>query len=144
MLFRLPRDVAVRVGGLGVQVFNVGRYAYVGSAMSGLEPRVRRHLNASGAKRWHIDYLMGHSVERRALLFISDEDLECYLARVVRNLPGTTEPMRGFGSSDCACRTHLFRLGRRGYRTLADLDVPHALAAPDGSLRILCDGVVRN
>jgi Uri superfamily endonuclease len=85
-------------------------YAYVGSAMNGLEARTRRHLEGRGRKRWHIDYLMELAEDKEALLFPSDVDIECDLAARLRSLPGASEPLAGFGSSDCHCRSHLFRL----------------------------------
>ncbi|MDW5562601.1 MAG: GIY-YIG nuclease family protein [Methanomassiliicoccus sp.] len=90
-----------------------GRYAYVGSARNGLEARTGRHLEGTGKKRWHIDYLMGMAEDKEALLFPSGDDIECSLAFRLRALPGTAEPIAGFGSSDCRCRSHLFRLDRR-------------------------------
>lgn len=95
---------------MGTFDLEAGTYAYVGSAMSGLEARTRRHLEGGGRKRWHIDYLMGLAEDKEALLFPSPVDIECDLAARLRSLPGTSEPLAGFGSSDCRCRSHLFRL----------------------------------
>jgi Uri superfamily endonuclease len=101
-----------------------GRYAYVGSALNGLEARTRRHLGGGGTKRWHIDYLMELSSDREAILLPSDVDIECSVADRVRSLPGASEPIAGFGSSDCRCRSHLFRLDDRGYIALKRLTTP--------------------
>lgn len=108
----------MQVGRLGEFDLEEGRYAYVGSALNGLEARTRRHLEGGGRKRWHIDYLMELATEREALLLPSDIDIECSLAGRLRSMPGTSEPIAGFGSSDCLCRSHLFLLDDRAYDTL--------------------------
>jgi Uri superfamily endonuclease len=86
--------------------------------MNGLEARTRRHLEARGKKRWHIDYLMELAEEREALLVPSEDDIECALADRLRSLPGTCEPIAGFGSSDCRCRSHLFLIDEQASREL--------------------------
>jgi Uri superfamily endonuclease len=108
----------VQVGRLGTFDLEAGTYAYVGSAMNGLEARTRRHLEGGRRKRWHIDYLMGLAKDKEALLFPSPIDIECDLAGRLRSLPGTSEPLAGFGSSDCRCRSHLFRLDPQAYYVL--------------------------
>lgn len=106
------------MGRLGIFDLEAGTYAYVGSAMNGLEARTRRHLEGSGRKRWHIDYLMGLAEDKEALLFPSPVDIECDLADRLRSLPGASEPLAGFGSSDCRCRSHFFRLDPQAYDAL--------------------------
>jgi sugar fermentation stimulation protein A len=44
LLIALPREETIPVGKLGPIRFPEGFYAYVGSAMNGLESRVTRHL----------------------------------------------------------------------------------------------------
>jgi Uri superfamily endonuclease len=105
----------MRIGRLGVFDLEAGRYAYVGSALNGLEGRTRRHLTGIGKKRWHIDYLMAVAEEKEALMVPSEKDIECVLADRLRSLPGASEPITGFGSSDCRCRSHLFRLDQRAF-----------------------------
>jgi Uri superfamily endonuclease len=110
LLFRLPALTGVRIGKLGIFDLPEGRYAYVGSAMNGLEARTERHLSGEGRKRWHIDYLMDRAVEKEALRFPGTADLECSLSNELRGSPGVKEPIDRFGSSDCRCRSHLFLL----------------------------------
>lgn len=66
-------------------------------------------------KRWHIDYLTSVAEEREALLVPSEKNIECSLARRLRSLSGVSEPIPGFGSSDCRCRSHLFLIDERAY-----------------------------
>jgi Uri superfamily endonuclease len=110
LLFCLPEQRTTQIGRLGVFTFPEGEYAYVGSALSGLEPRVSRHLRGSLKKHWHIDYLLPHSINRRAYAFPSEIDIECELAREIGVIDGACRPAEGFGSSDCVCRSHLFLL----------------------------------
>ena len=48
--------------------------------------------------------------DRRAYLIPSAQDIECVLAGTIAQLPAVTTPIRGFGSSDCRCGSHLFLL----------------------------------
>lgn len=88
--------------------FPRGYYCYVGSAMNNLEKRIERHKSKTKKKRWHVDYLTerasfvgAHKIET------ARKGGECELARKVRQLGGNII-IRGFGSSDCGCETHLF------------------------------------
>lgn len=71
--------------------------------------------------RWHIDYLLrwGKVIEVKRY---GNDRKECELSSGVEKLPGSKTIVRGFGSSDCKCSTHLFyfrlnpvgKLGQRG------------------------------
>jgi len=104
-LISLPRAQTVVVGSLGSIIFAAGGYAYVGSALGGLEARIRRHLRAAKKKHWHIDYLLERAPVSRIIVAESGERLECRLAA---RLGGRFEAVPGFGSSDCRCPGHLF------------------------------------
>jgi len=102
----------VEVGRLGPQRFD-GLYLYVGSALGpgGLK-RVERHLAVAQGRhptrRWHIDHLLALGELKGVFILKTEEKLECALAQ---ELGKRFEPaVRGFGSSDCRCRTHLFRV----------------------------------
>ncbi|MFQ6053962.1 MAG: DUF123 domain-containing protein [Candidatus Bathyarchaeia archaeon] len=111
-------EVAVEVGALGRHTFTPGRYIYVGSALSGLEARVRRHLNTSRgapkAVRWHIDYLLREPAVRVDAVYthVSDERVECEIAAEVAR---RGVPLRGFGCSDCRCESHLYKVEDCGF-----------------------------
>ncbi len=111
MMFRMSEHRSVVVGRLGVYDLQEGWYAYVGSAMNGLKARTGRHLRCDGRKRWHIDYVLPLSQERFAFLIPSDTDIECRVADLISSWDGTKVPIKGFGSSDCRCPSHLFLLG---------------------------------
>jgi len=94
------------VGSLGALTVDSGVYCYVGSAMNGLDQRIGRHLSDEKIIRWHIDRLTVSADEKEAY---TSEKKECELAKIAEAAGGV--PMfNGFGSSDCKCRTHLFRI----------------------------------
>ncbi|AIC15166.1 GIY-YIG nuclease family protein [Nitrososphaera viennensis] len=60
LLMHIGRPAIARTGSLGRLHFEKGVYAYVGSALNGLEPRISRHLSKRKENmHWHIDYLIG-------------------------------------------------------------------------------------
>ena len=106
LIIRLNRAKRLTVGRLGEFYFPAGHYIYLGSALNGLESRVRRHLRRDKKLHWHVDYLtvvagvcqvwwVGDGVRRECLW--AQEALE----------RGATVIAPGFGSSDCRCPTHL-------------------------------------
>ena len=101
---RLRRPKMVRVGALGRVRFPAGWYVYTGSARSGLEQRISRHLRKRKRKHWHIDCLLAVADGVEAFVLPGSEQSECELHR---SLWGGTVPVPGFGSSDCGCRSHL-------------------------------------
>lgn len=85
--------------------FRSGFYVYVGSALSGIEPRLARHLGNKQKCHWHIDYLLDRATIRKVVYALTGERKECSLAReLALRLPSVP----GFGSSDCRCPSHLF------------------------------------
>jgi Uri superfamily endonuclease len=107
LLLHLPRDTTVQIGRLGSHRFETGYYAYAGSALSGLEARIRRHLRSRKAKRWHIDYLREVTTVQGVWVLPGPERKECGLVAELLRMPGAQPGPRGFGSSDCRCPTHL-------------------------------------
>ncbi len=103
---------ATVVGRLGRQYFD-GIYLYVGSALGpgGLK-RVERHRAVAAGlnktRRWHIDYLLALGSLRGVFVIETSQKLECAVAQ---RLSRIAQPaVKGFGSSDCRCVSHLFRL----------------------------------
>jgi Uri superfamily endonuclease len=90
---------------LGTLHFSKGFYVYVGSALNGLEARVRRHLRANKRHHWHIDHLLDKALIYKVVLIPLPEKLECALANAMR---GNLVCIPRFGSSDCLCPGHLF------------------------------------
>lgn len=105
LLVQVPHDVRVTVGKLGTLEFAAGWYAYVGSALGGLEGRVKRHARAKKRKHWHIDYLLTKGQIGDVIYGEGEERKECVVAK---GLAARFQGVRGFGSSDCGCESHLF------------------------------------
>ncbi len=105
----LARHAEMRVGSLGVVRFSPGTYAYVGSALGGIEQRIGRHKSTNKKRRWHIDYLLDKAeiVATIAIPAMNDE-AECRLAGMLAKSHVVSCPVKGFGSSDCQCDSHLF------------------------------------
>jgi sugar fermentation stimulation protein A len=104
----LAAERELSVGSLGSRRLCPGHYLYVGSAMRGLAARTRRHLNRRKRLHWHVDHLRSVAEAARVYPIYSRTRLECSLAESLRQL--YPEPVEGFGSSDCRCRSHLFYL----------------------------------
>jgi len=127
----LSQSRVLDVGALGRINFAPGWYVYAGSAQRGLSSRVSRHLRiggkgskeifpmaeqplierharGKGQKRlhWHVDYLSAVASLARAYPIASYRNLECELARGLAEIGGV--PVKGFGSTDCGCRSHLY------------------------------------
>lgn len=105
LLVHVPYGLALSVGELGAVNFKPGYYAYIGSALGGLKKRVGRHLREEKKVRWHIDHLLLHTRAVDVVVGKGEERKECAVAgELAKNLPS----IRGFGSSDCTCDSHLF------------------------------------
>jgi Uri superfamily endonuclease len=104
LLIKLERASNIQAGKRGFHLES-GCYGYVGSALSGLEKRVGRHLSATKKLHWHIDYLLNVAAITDVICGATEERKECALAAIIsRRLPAVD----GFGSSDCRCASHLF------------------------------------
>ncbi len=109
LLLRLAKESDLKIG-RRKRSFPAGYYLYVGSAMGGLDARIRRHLSHEKKKRWHIDVLADAAKAHRVFRFPTDSrTAECRLARRLAVCTDATG-IEGFGSSDCRCKTHLFHL----------------------------------
>ncbi|MFH2002422.1 MAG: DNA/RNA nuclease SfsA [Planctomycetota bacterium] len=121
IVLHLAGDCVIEIGKLGRIRFRKGYYVYVGSAMSGLTKRIARHQRLRKKKFWHIDYLRSACRFMAGLPVRASADLECAIAQGMHRI--AAEEVPDFGSSDCSCRSHLFRMDRH------PLDAPefHAL-----------------
>ena len=110
---RVKEEAEIRVGAIGTLSFPRGLYIYVGSAMNSLKPRLARHLRTSRGEgrviKWHIDYLLNHPAVKIENIYAVEEAAkkECEIAAKVAEMG---EPVPRFGSSDCRCRSHLYRV----------------------------------
>ncbi len=110
LVISITRKIIVLVGSLGEISFQKGTYLYVGSAQNGLLKRVLRHLKNNGKVRfWNIDYLFSSRACRVLKVFYREGEspVEC---RVADLLSRRGVSVRRFGSSDCRCKGHLFRI----------------------------------
>ncbi|MFO7881382.1 MAG: GIY-YIG nuclease family protein [Kosmotogaceae bacterium] len=74
-----------------------GLYIYVGSAMSTLTGRIKRHLTEKKKKHWHIDFLTSRSEIFLILLLPSETKVEKDISQFVSKFG---IPIKGFGSTD--------------------------------------------
>lgn len=115
VLYELDDAARLTVGRKGTVDLGPGIFIYVGSALGpgGLWARLRRHLSVPKKARWHIDFL--HPPARPVEVWVKEakKPLECSWASLVRESEGCVVPLRGFGSSDCRCKAHLFAFPER-------------------------------
>ena len=105
LVLNLREEREITVGKLGTIPFSAGFYAYVGSAMGGLEPRIARHIGKTKRLHWHIDYLLQAASVEEAIFAESATRTECVIAR---SLASGLVSVPRFGCSDCRCPTHLY------------------------------------
>jgi len=105
LLVELKENKNIQIGKLGIFNFKKGFYAYIGSALNGLEQRIDRHLRNDKKKYWHIDYFLKHG--KIIGIFYNESDIkeECKFAKKFEE---KLIPILNFGCSDCNCRSHLF------------------------------------
>jgi len=110
LIFQLPSEKHIQVGKLGRLFFKSGYYAYIGSALSGIQ-RVNRHINNMKKGKvenphWHIDYII-HQAKIIKWIFApcssgkKEEELASAIAKDLSYI-------NGFGSSDTSAPSHLF------------------------------------
>ncbi len=105
LIVLIPKDSNIKIGKKFEYNFKKGYYAYVGSALNGLEQRIHRHLRSNKKYHWHIDYLLAYGYITDVFYRENDIREECDIASVFSsNLPW----IKGFGCSDCKCESHLF------------------------------------
>jgi sugar fermentation stimulation protein A len=115
LILRLPEEKAFQVGKLWKVQFKKGYYLYVGSARKNLTQRLERHKRERKRLFWHIDYLRAHAEVHQALPIRASDPLECEVADAVKKISDWEVP--NFGSSDCACESHLFGMREDPIRT---------------------------
>lgn len=121
LLLRLENTSTLKVGALGRRNFPAGTYVYVGSAQSGIESRVRRHKSKKKRLRWHIDFLLREADLASTVAIPCDRrSLECEVAKALCALEDASVPVRGFGSSDCRCPSHLVHFGDADFDWVAE------------------------
>lgn len=113
LVISLIKRIEKVIGALGEQTFAKGTYTYVGSARGpgGLQARISRHLHSEKTLHWHIDYLLSNPNLKisKIMYYLTERDLECTLTKKLVKR-GAKPIIEGFGSSDCCCTSHLFKI----------------------------------
>lgn len=100
------RDARISVGSLGTIYFD-GIYVYVGSALNSLQDRIGRHLRRDKKVHWHIDYLtLNDNARIRYVVYAECKGYECIISKSIAER--SIAYVKGFGSSDCRCLSHLY------------------------------------
>lgn len=121
----LSKEARLKVGKLGIQRFPAGYYAYTGSALgtgvSSLKQRVKRHLQKRKQKFWHIDFLLAHENATITAVIAAQtgRKAECNVNLFVKKELGAEIPVMGFGASDCKqnCESHLLYFGEENIKS---------------------------
>lgn len=109
LLLELDSARRLTVGRLGEFDFPAGWYAYAGSARGpgGLAARLRHHRRLAARPHWHLDYLRPHGRIAECWYGAAGVHDEHRWAAELLAMTRTAPVAPGFGSSDCACATHL-------------------------------------
>ena len=119
VITELPKTMDIQIGRRKKDHFETGFYGYVGSALSGLEKRLARHLGNRKRLHWHIDYLLNVATVRAVVHAETTQKKECLIAHA---LSGKLASKSNFGCSDCNCPSHLFFCQELGDLNEAVLD----------------------
>lgn len=103
LLLRVSADLNLKTRAKKFKIKR-GYYIYVGSALSNLSARLKRHERRQKRNFWHIDFLLGRSELILAIAIVGPQRLEDSVASLCMG-----EPVEGFGASDSALSSHLFR-----------------------------------
>jgi sugar fermentation stimulation protein A len=106
LILRLLKEARIEVGKLGGICFRKGYYLYIGSARKDLSRRIERHRRMRKRYFWHVDFFRAAADLQHALPIRTGDDLECEIARAIKEIADWEVPR--FGSSDCSCPSHLY------------------------------------
>lgn len=109
LIIKLEKNQNIKIGNLGKVDFSKGFYVYTGSALKGLKTRISRHMKKHKKLFWHIDYFLAskHAKISKVIAIKTNKRLECKLNEIVSSLPNAKVVVKGFGCSDCSCKSHL-------------------------------------
>lgn len=107
VFFSLKQGRDIEIGALGDIEFEQGIYVYAGSGRTSVKKRIQRHFSQEVNKFWHIDYFSEVAEPVDYFILPEKSDYECFMASELEEM---AEPVEDFGSSDCDCRSHLFRI----------------------------------
>ncbi len=105
LIFDLPQVLVFRWR------IDEGIYVYVGSALKNgfLESRIKRHLSRTKKVFWHIDHITTRKTPFAVVYAYTKDKTECKLSKVLEK---NAFILDSFGSSDCNCKSHFYRLNK--------------------------------
>lgn len=106
-IFHLRKDEEIEIGALGKKKFSEGKYVYVGSARTNVGKRLKRHFTTVENLHWHIDYFSSEAEPLDYFILPEKSEFECKMAEILKDF---CSEIGEFGSSDCKCDSHLFRI----------------------------------
>ena len=114
LLLECNNEAELSIGKLGKMNTEPGYYLYVGSAFGpgGIRSRINHHMRRAERPHWHIDYLRTVAALVNAWCVYGSR-YEHEWSRSLSKSEAATVPLKGFGSSDCECATHLFYFKRK-------------------------------
>jgi Uri superfamily endonuclease len=112
VFFSVEESKTIEIGALGEIKFDPGVYVYTGSGRNSVEKRIERHFSSDVNSFWHIDYFSAQSKPIDYFILPDESNYECFMAE---KLNKWAEPVEDFGSSDCDCKAHLFRLSPESF-----------------------------
>lgn len=109
LVLKNDASASIQIGKWGRLELEPGYYLYVGSAFGpgGVLARVSRHCREAKSKRWHIDYLREFASLKTVWYSHAPVRLEHSWAKALEGVE-EAKLIRGFGCSDCNCKSHLF------------------------------------
>jgi len=116
LIIQLKASVSMKIVAFGRIRLPKGMYLYTGSARgsgaSSIEGRISRHLRKTKRNFWHIDYLLNHELAQIIAVVYSEtkRSMECKVNESIRRELRASFRAAHFGSSDCACETHLLQV----------------------------------
>ena len=130
LVLHVHKRISIQVGHLGRFTFPPGYYSYTGSALSGIEARLRRHQSQEKRLHWHIDYFLQDSKIVDVKKFLTTVKLECRINALLLSSKEARIVARGFGSSDCRCRSHLIYWGKKKPPASVFVKIEQSLESP--------------
>lgn len=124
LIIKVRRARNIKIGRLGTFHFSTGFYVYLGSAQNSMKHRIKRHLQKEKKLRWHIDYLLQYAEVTDIYQYAGIKAAECILSHKIGSLKNAVTPVKGFGSSDCSCVSHLYFFRRNPKNTLQNQITP--------------------
>lgn len=118
LVIKVDSFVRLLIGKLGYIDFKQGYYIYIGSARRTIQKRLLRHLAREKNRFWHIDYLLSFPSPARVIdIWVNPEPYECAISLEIFQSKIGQVVKNGFGSSDCRCPAHLFRINISDFAT---------------------------